>query len=119
MREPGSSCLILRCERPAYAPSPQDFGKLLRDEKACACVIVALSEEVVVIREDVAHIGDEGEPCRAFGGGNFEAGAAMRMIEHRFEFMRRELWGEHAQCTGDLRALAHAATITPVLRRLH
>src|SRR3954462_7967741 len=89
--------LFVRVESATHAPLFQLPGHFLRHEVAGALLIVALREQVVVIGEDMAHIGDERKPRRRFGCRVLQSLAVERVIDDRAEFMWRDFRRETPQ----------------------
>src|SRR5262249_22521387 len=80
---------IARCEAALHAPLLQDLVGGGRHEIARALLVVTLAEKLVVVGEDVPHIGNQGQPCGGFGVGRSQAGAVEGVVHDGGEFMGR------------------------------
>src|SRR5204862_296194 len=78
-------------------PSAQHRLHLPGNEMTRAVAVVALRQQVVVIGEDVAHIGNQREPCGLFGRGRCKPLAVERVIGYGAELMQRDFRREVAE----------------------
>src|SRR5947199_1573982 len=74
---------ILRAQTPPHAPTGQGRGDLVGDEVSRTLLVVAFAEELVVVGEGVAYIGDERQPCRGLRRRDVQSRAIDGMVHHR------------------------------------
>src|SRR6516164_7449246 len=106
-----SSASVLRGQPPAYAPAIQDCRDLPAYKKSCAVLIVALVQELVVIRERVAHICDQRQPRCCLRKGDVQAGTVDGMVDHGFKLVRRDSGRQPTQRNLDVTAFCHIAML--------
>src|SRR5260370_910957 len=108
----GSACPIsvFRGQAPLHAPAIQDCGDLGAYKKAGTVPVGALAQELVVIRERVAHICDQRQPRCCFRKGDVQAGAVDRVVDHGCKLVRRDSGRQPTQRNLDVTAFCHIAT---------
>src|SRR5215204_5029014 len=80
---------LLLGDTPPDAPPLEDRIGAVEDEKAGAIDVVAVSEERIVIRHDVAHVGDQRQPDGGFRHGGVQAGAVEGVVDDGAELVLR------------------------------
>src|SRR5438477_6279781 len=86
--------LRILAQLPPDAPAAEHRFHLVGDKMACAVAIIALRQQVIVIREHMTRIRDEREPCGILRRRSAQPLAIQRMIDDRAKLMRRDFGSE-------------------------